>query len=181
MLDQRIWRESLGRHLLAELSRLPLPRPARVLDAGCGSGRTLLELRRLGDASGIELSPQAAEIARSRSGLEIKVGRLEELPWDEDTFDLVTCMDVIEHTPDDRVTLRELRRVCKPGGWLFVTVPAYQALWSPHDEVNHHYRRYVRPMLRAAVRLISATTTFSITCCSPGMRSMLTTLILGRF
>jgi SAM-dependent methyltransferase len=136
--------------LLAELSRLPLPRPARVLDAGCGSGRTLLELRRLGDASGIELSPQAAEIARSRSGLEIKVGRLEELPWDEDTFDLVTCMDVIEHTPDDRVTLRELRRVCKPGGWLFVTVPAYQALWSPHDEVNHHYRRYVRPMLRAA-------------------------------
>jgi SAM-dependent methyltransferase len=136
--------------LLAELSRLPLPSPARVLDAGCGSGRTLIELRRFGEASGIELSPQAADIARSRGGLEIKVGRLEELPWDEDTFDLVTCMDVIEHTPDDRVTLRELRRVCKPGGWLFVTVPAYQALWSPHDEVNHHYRRYVRPMLRAA-------------------------------
>src|SRR5262249_35413183 len=59
-------------------------------------------------------------------------------------------LDVIEHTPDDRVTLRSLRGVCKPGGWLLVTVPAYQALWSLHDEANHHYRRYSRRTLRAA-------------------------------
>jgi SAM-dependent methyltransferase len=57
---------------------------------------------------------------------------------------------VIEHTPDDRVALAELRRVCHPGGWLLVTVPAYPALWSAHDEANHHYRRYTRPALRAA-------------------------------
>ncbi len=65
------------------------------------------------------------------------------------TFDLITCLDVIEHTPDDRVTLAELRRVAVPGGWLLVTVPAYQALWSAHDEANHHYRRYSRRTLRA--------------------------------
>jgi hypothetical protein len=63
---------------------------------------------------------------------------------------LITCLDVIEHTPDDGVTLRELRRVCKPGGFLLVTVPAYQSLWSMHDVANHHYRRYSRPRLRAA-------------------------------
>jgi SAM-dependent methyltransferase len=80
------------------------------------------------------------------------VGRLEELPWGPDTFDLVTCLDVIEHTPDDRVTLTELRRVTKLGGFLLVTVPAYQALWSLHDEANHHYRRYGRPTLRSAAR-----------------------------
>src|SRR5947209_6848502 len=136
--------------LLAELDRLPLPERARVLDAGCGSGRTLQELRRFGEASGIELSPEAAEIARGRDGLDIRIGRLEELPWGADAFDLITCMDVIEHTPDDRVTLAELRRVSVPGGWLVVTVPAYQALWSAHDVANHHYRRYVRPMLRSA-------------------------------
>lgn len=136
--------------LRAELSALSLPAGARVLDAGCGSGRTLLELQRYGQVSGIELSPQAAEIARGRGDYDVRIGRLEELPWEADSFDLVTCMDVIEHTPDDRRTLAELRRVCKPGGWLFLTVPAYQSLWSVHDEVNHHYRRYDRRMLREA-------------------------------
>ena len=89
-------------------------------------------------------------MARGRGDGEVRIGRLEELPWDGATFDLITCLDVIEHTPDDRLTLRELRRVCKPGGWLLVTVPAYQALWSLHDEANHHYRRYARGTLRAA-------------------------------
>ena len=78
------------------------------------------------------------------------IGRLEELPWEDGYFDLITCLDVIEHTPDDRVTLRELRRVCRPGGFLLVTVPAYQGLWSTHDVANHHYRRYSRARLRAA-------------------------------
>ena len=57
---------------------------------------------------------------------------------------------MIEHTADDRVTLTELQRVCRPGGFALVTVPAYQALWSVHDEANHHYRRYSRRSLRAA-------------------------------
>jgi SAM-dependent methyltransferase len=80
----------------------------------------------------------------------VRIGRLEDLPWPEHTFDLITCLDVIEHTPDDRLTLSELRRVSRPGGWLLVTVPAYQALWSEHDVANHHYRRYNRRSLRAA-------------------------------
>jgi SAM-dependent methyltransferase len=78
------------------------------------------------------------------------IGRIEQLPFEDGTFDLITCLDVIEHTPDDRAALRELRRVAKPGGWALVTVPAYQALWSSHDEANHHYRRYSRAALRAA-------------------------------
>ena len=90
--------------------------------------------------------PAAARWARSQ------VGRLEELPWEDGTFDLITCLDVIEHVPDDVAALAELRRVCRPGGWLLVTVPAYQALWSRHDEANHHYRRYSRAALRAAAR-----------------------------
>jgi SAM-dependent methyltransferase len=144
------WYRGRRRVIVAELDRLPLAPGARVLDAGCGSGRTLQELTRYGEVHGIELDPEAAELARRRGHGEVRVGRLEELPWGPDTFDLVTCLDVIEHTPDDRATLTELRRVTKLGGFLLVTVPAYQALWSLHDEANHHYRRYGRRTLRSA-------------------------------
>jgi SAM-dependent methyltransferase len=144
------WYRGRRRIIAVELDRLPVPHPARVLDAGCGSGRTLQELVRFGEVSGIELNPDAAGVARARGDFDVRIGRLEELPWDSGTFDLITCLDVIEHTPDDRLTLRELARVTKSGGWLLVTVPAYQALWSQHDEANHHYRRYARGSLRAA-------------------------------
>jgi SAM-dependent methyltransferase len=144
------WYRGRRRIIRAELDRLPLAPGAVVLDAGCGSGRTLEELAGYGEVHGIELNPDAAQAAQSRRCGEVRVGRLEELPWEAGTFDLITCLDVIEHTPDDRVTLSELRRVTKPGGWLLVTVPAYQALWSLHDEANHHYRRYGRRSLRSA-------------------------------
>ena len=147
------WYRGRRRVICAELDRLPLPVGARVLDAGCGSGRTLVELVRYGgEVSGIELDPGAAELARWRGLGEVQVGRLEDLPWDDATFDLITCLDVLEHVPDDVTALDELRRVAQPGGWLLVTVPAYQSLWSHHDEANHHYRRYSRAALRAAAR-----------------------------
>ena len=148
--DRHWWYRGRRRIIRAELDRLPVRPAARVLDAGCGSGRTLEELRRYGEVFGIELDPGAAQKAQERGCGEVRIGRLEELPWEDGTFDLITCLDVIEHTPDDRVTLSELRRVSKPGGFLLVTVPAYQALWSMHDVANHHYRRYSRPLLRAA-------------------------------
>jgi SAM-dependent methyltransferase len=148
--DRHWWYRGRRRIIGAELDRLPLPPGAEVLDAGCGSGRTLEELARYGDVHGIELDEGAASVARERGCGEVLVGRLEELPWGDGYFDLITCLDVIEHTPDDRVTLRELRRVCEPGGFLLVTVPAYQGLWSTHDVANHHYRRYSRGRLRAA-------------------------------
>jgi SAM-dependent methyltransferase len=146
------WYRGRRRVIRAELDRLALPARARILDAGCGSGRTLEELTDYGEVAGIELNSDAAELARGRGLGEVQVGRLEALPWADEAFDLITCLDVIEHVPDDVTALGELRRVARPGGWLLVTVPAYQALWSRHDEANHHYRRYSRSMLRGAAR-----------------------------
>jgi SAM-dependent methyltransferase len=144
------WYRGRRRIIRCELERLTLPAEPAILDAGCGSGRTMVDLAQYGSVRGVELDPEAAEVARSRAVGEVVIGRLEELPWPEATFDLITCLDVIEHTPDDRATLRELLRVCKPDGWLLVTVPAYQALWSTHDVANHHFRRYNRRTLREA-------------------------------
>ena len=77
-------------------------------------------------------------------------GSVMDMPFDEACFDLAVSLDVIEHLEDDLGALRELRRVVAPGGALLVTVPAYQWLWSGHDEINHHHRRYNRRTLLAA-------------------------------
>ena len=144
------WYRGRRRVIRAELDRLGLPAGARLLDAGCGSGRTMQELADYGEVSGIELSEDAAAVARARGHGEVRVGSLAQLPWEDATFDLITCLDVIEHIDDDVGALGELRRVCVPGGRLLVTVPAYRMLWSAHDEANHHKRRYSRHLLRGA-------------------------------
>src|SRR5579875_3032172 len=95
-VDEHHWWYRGRRAIIAvELERLPLPGDGSVLDAGCGSGRTLQELARFGEVSGIELDPDAAALARSRGDYDVRVGRLEALPWAAETFDLVTCLDVI--------------------------------------------------------------------------------------
>lgn len=159
------WYRGRRRIVRAELDRLPLPPGARILDAGCGSGRMLQELASYGEVAGIELDDDAAALAASRGLGEVEVGRIEELPWEEGTFDLITSLDVVEHTADDRRAFAELRRVSKPGGWLLLTVPAYQTLWSLHDVANHHYRRYNRASLSRSARdagwLVERTTHFN--------------------
>lgn len=130
------------------IADLKLPARARILDAGCGSGRNMIELARHGTVSGVELSGPSVDVARARGAGEVIAGSVLDMPFDSDSFDLSVCLDVIEHLDDDVGALRELRRVLAPGGSLLVTVPAYQWLWSGHDEVNHHHRRYTRRSLQ---------------------------------
>jgi SAM-dependent methyltransferase len=98
----------------------------------------------------VELSPASVSLARERDAGEVLEGSVLDMPFDDGSFDLSVSFDVIEHLEDDVGALRELRRVTKPGGALLVTVPAYQWLWSGHDEINHHHRRYNRRTLLAA-------------------------------
>jgi SAM-dependent methyltransferase len=147
--DRHWWYRGRRRIVEGELARLSVPTGARVLDAGCGSGRLLDELSAFGEVSGLDMNPDSVAFARGRGHADVQEGAVEALPWEDETFDLVTCLDVVEHTADDRVTLRELRRVLAPSGRLLITVPAYQALWSTHDTFNRHYRRYDRRMMRA--------------------------------
>jgi SAM-dependent methyltransferase len=146
--DRHWWYRGRRKVLNDTVAGLGLPKPARILDAGCGSGRNMLELARFGSVTGIELSDTSVELARKRGVGEVISGSVLELPFAEDSFDLAVSLDVVEHLDDDLTALRELRRTVAPGGMLLVTVPAYQWLWSGHDEINHHHRRYTRRSLQ---------------------------------
>ncbi|TMK42210.1 MAG: class I SAM-dependent methyltransferase [Actinobacteria bacterium] len=153
-VEDRHWWYRGRRRIIAEvLHSLELPPGARILDAGCGSGRNMVELARFGVVTGVEVSPASIEAARSRNVGEVVAGSLtDRLPFPDAAFDLAVSFDVLEHLDDDRAALGELRRVVRPGGQLVVTVPAYPWLWSSHDVVNHHRRRYTRPTLIASAR-----------------------------
>jgi len=148
--DRHWWYQGRRRVLERVLERLGLPEHSRILDAGCGSGRNMVELARYGVVTGVELSGTSVALARERGAGEVLEGSVMNMPFDEGAFDLTVSLDVIEHLQDDVGALRELRRVTKPGGALLVTVPAYQWLWSGHDVINHHHRRYSRRTLLAA-------------------------------
>jgi SAM-dependent methyltransferase len=128
---------------------LALPSRARILDAGCGSGRNMIDLARRGPVTGVELSTPSVEKARERGCGEVIQGSVLDMPFADGSFDFAVSLDVIEHLEDDLGALRELRRTVAPGGALLLTVPAYQWLWSGHDEINHHQRRYTQRSLKA--------------------------------
>lgn len=150
--DRHWWYQGRRRVLERTIGRLELPSRARILDAGCGSGRNMVELARHGVVTGVELSPTSVGLARGRAVGEVIEGSVMDMPFDDGSFDLSVSLDVIEHLSDDVGALAELRRVTAPNGALLVTVPAYQWLWSGHDEINHHHRRYNRATLLAAAR-----------------------------
>jgi len=146
--DRHWWYRGRRKAIERVIADLKLPARARILDAGCGSGRNMVELARHGTVTGVELSDTSIDVARARGAGEVIAGSVLDMPFDGDSFDLSVCLDVIEHLEDDLGALHELRRVLAPGGALLVTVPAYQWLWSGHDEVNHHHRRYTRRSLQ---------------------------------
>lgn len=124
---------------------LPDGMELRVLDAGCGTGNNLRHLASWGRPVGIDLSEEAIRFCHQR-GVRAVRGNLLALPFGDDDFDVVTSFDVLYHRwiTDDRAALRELVRVLRPGGLLFVRVPALKMLWGAHDEAVHSRHRYTR-------------------------------------
>jgi SAM-dependent methyltransferase len=148
--DQHWWFAGRTRVLVNTLDRW-LPAGAagrRVLDVGCGAGNMFHHLARYGSVQGLDSNARPLAIARQR-GYDVQQGSATQMPFPDATFDLVAALDVVEHVPDDAAVLAECRRVCRPGGFVIVTVPAFQWLWSHNDEINGHQRRYTRAELRS--------------------------------
>lgn len=150
-IEAHHWWFVARRAILAEvlLRLVDLSPPARILEAGCGTGGNLAMLSRFGEVAAFEPDAEARRMARSKGGFDIREGRLPgEIPFEPGRFDLVAAFDVLEHVDDDLSSLRALHDQLRPGGSALITVPAFDFLWSRHDERHHHERRYTRVGLR---------------------------------
>lgn len=125
-----------------QLKRLGLPPDASILNIGCGTGGMIPIIQQYGSVENVDVSDEAADYVRQRGLGEVHRVDGVHLPFGDGHFDVVVATDVLEHIEDDAAALREWKRVLKRGGQLILTVPAYQWLWSVHDERLHHFRRY---------------------------------------
>ncbi len=130
----------------------------KVLDAGCGTGGTLSALGGLGELWGCDISADALEMCAARGLTQLRQSRVEQLEFEDQSFDVVVSCDVLEHVAEHETAMAEMARVLRPGGICVLTVPAHLCLWSEHDEALGHIRRYetrefVRLMEGAGLRI----------------------------
>ncbi len=151
--DSHWWFVSRRRIVQALLARLDVPAGAEVLEIGAGTGGNLAMLSEIGRLTAVEMSEHARSIATVKTSVKILSGQLPDgLPLFDNAFDLVVLLDVLEHVDQDAESLCEIFGLLNPGGYVLLTVPAFQSLWSQHDEVHHHCRRYRRAPFQALLR-----------------------------
>jgi SAM-dependent methyltransferase len=118
----------------------------RILDVGCGTGANLEMLANFGESEGVDVSDDALEFCRAK-GLKAHKGLAEKLPFADESFDVVTALDVVEHLDDDVAGLKEMHRVLKTGGKTLIFVPAFMWLWGVQDDISNHRIRYTKKQI----------------------------------
>jgi SAM-dependent methyltransferase len=152
-VEDRHWWYRSTRGLTREMLS-PWLRPGiRVLDAGCGPGGNSAWLDEYGEVVGVDISAEAVRLARSRHPeIDVREGDIMDLPFADQSFDLVLAITVLAMVADDARAVRELARVARPGAGVFLIEPAYRRLRRGHDAVSHNRRRYRLDGLRHLAR-----------------------------
>ncbi len=147
--DSHWWFASRTRALNAVMEPILPSKPNfRMLDIGCGAGNMIHHLSNYGQVKGLEIDERPVKKAQER-GYDVDLfDATQHMPFDENTFDAVTALDVIEHNEDDMAILADSYRILKPGGHMIITVPAFMWLWTHNDDLNAHVRRYTAGELK---------------------------------
>jgi SAM-dependent methyltransferase len=144
-LERENWWFRVREQLIRDQLLRYLPSSTRepdILNVGIATGRSTEMLAELGTVTSVEYDEACAAFTREKLGIPVISASITDLPFENASFDTVCAFDVIEHVEDEVQAVAELKRVCKPGGTIYITVPAYMILWSHHDVVNQHQRRY---------------------------------------
>jgi SAM-dependent methyltransferase len=144
------WFKSRRKYLLDLLK--DVPKDSKVLDIGCSSGIFLKDLENLGfnidNLFGIDISENAIANCKANGIQHCFVMDAQNITISE-SFDIIIASDCLEHLEDDKKALKNWNSLLKSDGKMYVFVPAFMSLWSYHDTVNMHYRRYTNPELKA--------------------------------
>ena len=134
----------VGRRYLVKsfLGRYKRKKKGKILEIGCGTGGNLEVLSEWGKVTGLDVSPKALNFCRKKGFQELILGSAERMNFPDRSFDLIVALDVLEHVEDDKEALKGCWRILERGGLFLASVPAYKFLWSEHDEVLGHFRRY---------------------------------------
>ena len=126
-----------------------------ILDAGCGTGAAMSTyLADYGKVTGVDVSPLALEFCRERNLTRLALASVTTIPFQADSFDLVTSFDVIYEraVTSDRAAVTEFFRILRPGGLILIRLPAYDWLRGQHDLTVHTARRYTASQLTALLK-----------------------------
>lgn len=147
------WFQNRNDLIIYALNRY-FPTARTFCEIGCGTGFVLMKVANARPelkTVGIELYPNALTFAQSRLPQgEFLQADARQLPYVEE-FDVVAALDVLEHLDEDELVLRNMWQCLKPGGSVMITVPAHNWLWSTHDEMACHKRRYSNSELRSKI------------------------------
>ena len=148
------WFKSRRKYLLDLLKNAP--KDSKILDIGCSSGIFLKDLENLGfkpeNLFGIDISDKAIDNCKANGIANAFVMDAQNIILTE-TFDIIIASDCLEHLQDDVKAIKNWKNLLKIGGDMYVFVPAFMSLWSYHDEVNMHFRRYTNPELKAKLKV----------------------------
>lgn len=148
------WFSARRRIISSVIQHLDLQQGAEILEAGCGPGGNLQMLQQHGTVYAMEPDSSSVDFAQSIGCATVQSGFLPDaIPFEDKQFDLIVALDVLEHVQADAEAVRALLHRVKPQGNLLVTVPAFQFLWSAHDDHHHHQRRYSPKTLRDLFQL----------------------------
>jgi 2-polyprenyl-3-methyl-5-hydroxy-6-metoxy-1,4-benzoquinol methylase len=126
-LEREHWWFLVRKKILAERIRHLLKQPVNIrsLNVGAATGATSDMLTAFGSVMSIEYDAACTQFTKTYLSTPIEQGSILELPFEANQYDLVAALDVIEHVEDHQLAVQELWRVCKPGGHIVITVPAY--------------------------------------------------------
>lgn len=147
------WFKSRRKYLIDLLKNTP--KNSKILDIGCSSGILLKDLEDNGFAPenlfGIDISEKAIANCKRNQLANTFVMDAQNITLNE-TFDVIIASDCLEHLQEDEKALKNWKSLLKSNGTMYVFVPAFSFLWSYHDTINHHFRRYTKRELKTKLQ-----------------------------
>lgn len=136
------WFTARKKILETQIQNLTTTSHLKILNIGVATGSTSEMLSHYGEVTSVEYDHECCEFLRTELKMDVIEGSITDLPFQAESFDLICAFDVVEHVEEHEKAVSEMKRVCKDNGTIFCTVPAFNFLWSQHDDINHHVRRY---------------------------------------